>query len=125
MKKAARLQSSLKYGPFIMKSGGGIYSSSFTVTKGTYTVTVRDTAGNPAESFHHRLCFVVDGSSKTLKLAVDGTYGRFLKPAAKQGYTFDGWYTAGGTKVTTSGSPQTDGYTLYAHWTAIISVDIT
>ena len=110
----------------IMKSeGGGIYSSSFTVTKGgTYTVTARDTAGNPAEA-SIIVYALVDGSSKTLKLAVDGTYGTLPKPAAKQGYTFDGWYTAGGTKVTTSGSPQTDGYTLYAHWTAIISVDIT
>ena len=70
---------------------------------------------------------MVDGSSKTLKLAVDGTYGTLPTPAEKPGYKFDGWYAAktGGTKVTTSGSPQTDGYTLYAHWTANISVDIT
>lgn len=107
------------------KEGDGIYSSSFTVTKGdTYTVTARDTAGNSAEA-SIIVYALVDDSSKTLKLAVDGTYGTLPEPAAKHGYTFDGWYTAGGTKVTTSGSPQTDGYTLYAHWTAIISVDIT
>ena len=107
--------------------GGGIYSSSFTVTKGgTYTVTATDKSGNLAED-SIIVYALVDGSSKTLKLAVDGTYGTLPKPAAKQGYTFDGWYTKenGGTKVTTSGSPTTTGYTLYAHWTANISVDIT
>ena len=112
----------------IMKSeGGGIYSSSFTVTKGgTYTVTATDKSGNLAEA-SIIVYALVDGSSKTLKLAVDGTYGTLPTPAEKPGYKFDGWYAAktGGTKVTTSGNPKTDGYTLYAHWTAIISVDIT
>ena len=109
----------------ITSKGGGIYSSSFTVTKGdTYTVTAMDKSGNSAEA-SIIVYALVDDSSKTLKLAVDGTYGTLPEPDKKQGYTFDGWYTAGGTKVTTSGSPQTDGYTLYAHWTAIISVDIT
>ena len=109
------------------KEGDGIYSSSFTVTEGdTYTVTARDTAGNSAEA-SIIVYALVDGSSKTLKLAVDGTYGTLPTPAAKPGYKFDGWYAAktGGTKVTTSGNPKTDGYTLYAHWTANISVDIT
>lgn len=107
--------------------GGGIYSSSFTVTEGgTYTVTARDTAGNSAEA-SIIVYALVDGSSKTLKLAVDGTYGTLPMPAAKQGYTFDDWYTEenGGNKVTTSDRPETTGYTLYAHWTANISVDIT
>ncbi len=106
--------------------GGGIYSSSFTVTKGgTYTVTARDTAGNSGED-SIIVYALVDGSRKTLKLAVDGTYGTLPTPAEKPGYTFAGWYTAktGGKKVT-SGNPKTDGYTLYAHWTANISVDIT
>lgn len=110
----------------IMKSeGGGIYSSSFTVTEGgTYTVTARDKSGNSSED-SIIVYALVDGSSKTLKLAVDGTYGTLPTPATKEGYTFDDWYTAGGTKVTTSGRPDTTGYTLYAHWTANISVDIT
>ena len=106
--------------------GEGIYSSSFTLTEGgTYTVTATDETGNSAKDFII-VYALVDGSSKTLKLAADGTYGTLPEPAEKQGYTFDGWYTqeAGGTKVT-SGSPETTGYTLYAHWTAIISVDIT
>lgn len=106
--------------------GGGIYSSSFTVTKGdTYTVTARDTAGNSAEA-SIIVYALVDGTSKTLKLAVDGTYGTLPKPAEKPGYTFAGWYTEknGGRKVT-SGRPDKAGYTLYAHWTANISVDIT
>ena len=108
------------------KEGDGIYSSSFTVTKGdTYTVTARDTAGNSAEA-SIIVYALVDDSSKTLKLAVDGTYGTLPTPAEKPGYTFDGWYTqkVGGTKVT-SGRPDRTGYTLYAHWTANISVDIT
>lgn len=111
----------------ITSKGGGIYSGSFTVTEGdTYTVTATDKSGNLGED-SIIVYALVDGSSKTLKLAVDGTYGTLPKPAAKQGYTFDGWYTdeTGGNKVTTSGNPKTDGYTLYAHWTANISVDIT
>lgn len=109
----------------MINKGDGIYSSSFTVTKGgTYTVTARDKSGNPDEA-SIIVYALVDDSSKTLKLAVDGTYGTLPTPATKEGYTFDGWYTAGGTKVTTSGSPATTGYTLYAHWTANISVDIT
>ena len=107
--------------------GGGIYSSSFTVTEGdTYTVTAMDKSGNSDEA-SIIVYALVDGRSKTLKLAVDGAYGTLPEPAEKQGYTFDGWYTQenGGKKVTTSDSPETTGYTLYAHWTAIISVDIT
>lgn len=110
----------------ITSNGGGIYSSSFTVTKGgTYTVTAKDTSGNSAEA-SIIVYALVDGSSKTLKLAVDGAYGTLPEPAGKPGYTFDGWYTEenGGKKVT-SGRPDKDGYTLYAHWTANISVDIT
>ena len=108
-------------------NGNGIYSSSFTVTEGDiYTVTATDKSKNSSKD-SIIVYALVDGRSKTLKLAVDGTYGTLPTPATKQGYTFDGWYTEenGGTEVTTSGKPQTDGYTLYAHWTAIISVDIT
>ena len=106
--------------------GDGVYSSSFTVTEGgTYTVTATDEAGNSGND-SIIVYALVDGSSKTLKLAVDGTYGTLPEPSAKEGYTFDGWYTKerGGTKVT-GGSPETNGYTLYAQWTAIISVDIS
>ena len=107
--------------------GDGIYSGSFTVIEGgTYTVTATDAVGNLGED-SIIVYALVDGRSKTLKLAVDGTYGMLPTPAEKPGYTFDGWYTdeTGGNKVTTSGNPKTDGYTLYAHWTANISVDIT
>ena len=100
------------------KEGDGIYSSSFTVTKGdTYTVTARDTAGNSDEA-SIIVYALVDGSSKTLKLAVDGTYGTLPEPAEKPGYTFDGWYTepVGGTKISTS-TVFTGDTTVYAHWT--------
>ena len=106
--------------------GDGIYSSSFTVTEGgTYTVTAMDAVGN-SDKASIIVYALVDGSSKTLKPAVDGAYGTLPEPDKKQGYTFDGWYTEenGGKKVT-SGRPDKDGYTLYAHWTANISVDIT
>ena len=106
--------------------GEGIYSSNFVVTAGnTYTVTATDKSRNSDED-SIIVYALVDGSSKTLKHAADGTYSTLPEPAERQGYTFDGWYTEenGGTKVTI-GRPETDGYTLYAHWTAIISVDIT
>ena len=47
------------------------------------------------------------------------TYGTLPTPV-KNGYTFDGWYTAlyGGSQITAS-SPVTGNQTLYAHWIEI------
>lgn len=61
----------------------------------------------------------VDTASKTVTYY--STYGNLPTPAARTGYTFDGWYTAasGGTKVTSTTKVSTTGdRTLYAHWTA-------
>ena len=49
-----------------------------------------------------------------------GTYGTLCTPV-RDGYSFDGWYTAasGGTKITSSTSVTvTANQTIYAHWTA-------
>ncbi len=48
------------------------------------------------------------------------TYGTLPNPT-REGYTFDGWYTAatGGTKITSNSKITTQtNHTLYAHWTA-------
>ena len=61
----------------------------------------------------------VDTASKTVTYY--STYGNLPTPAARTGYTFDGWYTAkdGGTQVTSNTIVATSaGSTLYAHWTA-------
>ena len=60
----------------------------------------------------------VDTASKTVTYY--STYGNLPTPAARTGYTFDGWYTAasGGAKVTSTTKVSTAGnHTLYAHWT--------
>lgn len=63
-----------------------------------------------------------DGSTcKQITVTGGGTYSNLTTPS-KDGYTFDGWYTAevGGTKITTSTKVNLTGdQTLYAHWTQI------
>lgn len=53
------------------------------------------------------------------KLVVNGlTYGELPTPS-RNGYSFDGWYTAskGGTKITSNSIVSaTENHTLYAHW---------
>ena len=55
------------------------------------------------------------------------TYGTLCTPT-REGYSFDGWYTAatGGSKIssTTTVSSTTD-FTIYAHWTAASAPSIT
>ena len=56
-----------------------------------------------------------------------GTYGALCTPV-RDGYSFDGWYTAAsdGTKITSStGVTVTNNQTIYAHWTAITNPVIT
>ncbi len=58
-------------------------------------------------------------SSETKTVTVGGTYGT-LAGAAREGYTFDGWYTdaSAGTKITAD-TPvtATADHTVFAHWT--------
>jgi len=60
----------------------------------------------------------VDNDSITVKAG--GVYGGLPTPT-RDGYTFDGWYTAasGGTRIVPDTTVvQTEDHTLYAHWTA-------
>jgi uncharacterized repeat protein (TIGR02543 family) len=62
-------------------------------------------------------------STSTLWVTYGKTYNNLPTPT-RNGYTFDGWYTAqsGGTKITSSTTVNLTGnQTLYAHWTAIPS----
>ena len=57
--------------------------------------------------------------SKTVVKYVGDVYGELPTPNPREGYSFDGWYTAknGGTKVASS-TKVTETVTYYAHWTA-------
>ena len=59
-------------------------------------------------------------SANSLTVYYSDTYGE-LPTAAREGYTFDGWYTSasGGNKVEKSTKvSRSDSHTLYAHWRA-------
>jgi uncharacterized repeat protein (TIGR02543 family) len=56
---------------------------------------------------------------ETKQVTYDSPYGELPVPE-REGYTFDGWYTAevGGSKITAEDKVSTaDSHTLYAHWT--------
>ncbi len=59
-----------------------------------------------------------DGGYKITNFTYTGTYNNLYTPT-REGYAFDGWYTApnGGTKVTSSTAVQYYNIVLYAHWT--------
>ena len=80
------------------------FSSQSTVT--TYTVT-----------FNANDCELTEGSKTSIKTEADGTVV-YLPRAARDGYTFDGWYTeaTGGKKVYTFINTFTADTVLYAHW---------
>ena len=52
-------------------------------------------------------------------LFVVNTMPAKLPTPTRDGYTFDGWYTAkdGGVRITTSSNLGNDNFTVYAHWT--------
>lgn len=62
------------------------------------------------------------------QVTAGGTYGELPTPT-RNGYTFDGWYTAasGGTRVTPATSVDLSDFqiTLYAHWTSDTSIQYT
>ena len=80
------------------------FSSQSTVT--TYTVTFDANGGE-----------LTEGSKTFIKTEADGTVV-YLAAATREGYTFDGWYTAatGGEKVYTFINTFTADTVLYAHW---------
>lgn len=67
----------------------------------------------------------VSTSTKIVKMG--GTYGELPVPT-REGYNFNGWYTAStsvGKKVTESTTvDQTSNQTLYAHWTITITLEL-
>ena len=85
-------------------------------TTGNKTVVANWTANTYTVNFNAN-----GGSTPTASKTVtyDSTYGTLPTPT-RDGYTFDGWYTAasGGTKITSSTKVSiTAAQTLYAHWT--------
>lgn len=71
----------------------------------------------------YTLTFNANGGSvspASKSVTYDATYGELPTPT-RDGYTFDGWYTAatGGNKVSATTTVQTtSNHSIYAHWTA-------
>ncbi len=89
--------------------------SAVTTTADTVTLYARWTANPYTVSFNGN-----GGTPGTASKTVyyDGTYGS-LATATRTGYTFAGWYTAGGSKVESTTNVTTGSdHTLYAHWIA-------
>ena len=85
------------------KTSGCGKTETRSVTAETVTITFNANGGSCSTS-----------SSKIIK---GGSLGS-LPTATRSGYTFDGWYTSGGSKVTTSSKFTADN-TLTARWTAV------
>mgnify|MGYP000478346638 CR=1 FL=1 len=85
------------------KTSGCGKTETRSVTAETVTITFNANGGSCSTS-----------SSKIIK----GGSLSSLPTATRSGYTFDGWYTSGGTKVTTSSKFSADN-TLTARWTAV------
>lgn len=67
----------------------------------------------------YRVSFDSMGGSSVSDIGVtyDEKYGELKRPT-KPGYTFDGWYTSDGTKITADSKVSTaSNHTLYARWT--------
>ena len=93
---------------------------------GRKSFSVNVTAHSPI----HTVSFNANGGSvsqSSMTVTEGDTYGGLPTPT-RDGYTFDGWYTAasGGTKII-KGSPVslTSDHTLYAHWTAILTNSVS
>ena len=77
----------------------------------------------PRNIFTYKITYDTQGgkackpSSKTVstKYGQSVVWGTLCAPTRQQ-YTFDGWYTSSGTKIT-SETEATDNITVYAHWT--------
>ena len=86
----------------------------------TYSFTTTGTA--PVKNFSATFRLNEDGSAVAIRSVTQGkAYGDLPTPYAREGYTFDGWYTAatGGTKITaTTVFNGSADITLYPHYTA-------
>jgi uncharacterized repeat protein (TIGR02543 family) len=106
-------------GYYTAKSGGSqVTETTKMLTASNHTLYGRWTPKTFTVSFDSQ-----GGSSVASKtVTYDGTYGTLTNPT-KEGYTFNGWYTAasGGTKITASTKVTlTANQTLYAHYTQIV-----
>ena len=77
-------------------TGNRSYTATWTPVAATHTVTYNAQGGS------------VTPTSETVSTAT-------LPTPTKSGYTFDGWYTSGGSKITGTYNPTAD-ITLYAQW---------
>lgn len=89
---------------FVAGAGDKTFLNYSSIASSTITVTFNGNGGTSS------------ASSKTY--TVGQTYGTSMPTATRDGYNFDGWYTAasGGTKITSSTSVTTGNKTFYAHW---------
>ncbi len=114
--------------PTPTKSGytfNGWYTAATGGTKITSTTNVTLTANQTLYAHwtpqSYTITFDADGgttptASKTVTYG--STYGTLPTPT-RSGYTFNGWYTAAGNKVTSSTNvTKTSNHTLYAQWSA-------
>ena len=88
------------------KSGSGAARITFTAT--TLKLTYNNNGGT---------------GCNTKSVMTGEAYGELCTPI-REGYKFDGWYTAesGGTKITASTSVSNNSdHTIYAHWTKSIN----
>ena len=103
-------------GWYTAKSGGSLVTTSTTVSPSITTLYAHYTAKTFTVSFNSQ-----GGSSVSAKTVTYGsTYGTLTTPT-RNGYTFQGWFTAasGGSKITaTTTVTITANQTLYAQWKA-------
>ncbi|MBP5320443.1 MAG: InlB B-repeat-containing protein, partial [Kiritimatiellae bacterium] len=94
-------------------ANGGTQVSEATVVTADVTYYAHWTIKNYVVTFDAN-----GGSGGTTAIRTHGTLLGTLPPPVREGYTFDGWFTAvsGGTQVTSSIAVTTD-VTYYAHWT--------
>lgn len=108
-------------GWYTSRTGGSEVTSSTTVTQtSSHTLYAHWTQVKPGQI---TVSFDSNGGSSVSSRAVtpNETYGTLPTPT-REGYTFEGWYTAaaGGSKVTSSTRvTETNNHTLYAYWTKL------
>ena len=99
------------FGLWVSCDYGSKYSN-----RGTATFTIK------SKSVSYTLNFDPNGGAlgtTNKAVTVGGTYGTLPTPTRTGGYTFDGWYTKNGKKITADSKVydvESYGNTLYAHW---------
>ena len=114
-------------GWYTAQNGGTLIQNNSTVSTATnhslfahwtannYTVTLNATGGSIGSS----IIWWGTGASAEKTVTYNSTYGTLPTPT-REGYTFDGWYTAqnGGTLIQNNSTVSTaTNHSLFAHWT--------